>query len=162
MKGGGLVRVEAPDAKALAAALRAAERGMRRELARSNRAVARDTRGWARAAAASGTKLQRRAKGGIGSSADARAARLRVSPTKGAPMARVAFWGAKKRTGWYAGLYTVGSKRQHPEWVGDTWKVAKAGEGPYVINATLDARQDDIAELFLAGQWAALARAVPR
>lgn len=54
-------------------------------------------------------------------------------------MANVAFWGAKKRTGWYAARRYAHSTRQHPSWVGNTWEAAVAGQGPYAINAALAA-----------------------
>lgn len=52
--------------------------------------------------------------------------------------ASVAFWGAEKRTGWYAkGRYADSPTPQHPAWVGNSWDVAVAGEGPYAINSAL-------------------------
>lgn len=65
-------------------------------------------------------------------------ASIGVSAGKGNPGANVAFWGAKKRTGWYArSRYSGTPTPQHPEWVGNTWDVAEFGQGPYAINAAL-------------------------
>lgn len=74
--------------------------------------------------------------------ATARAGSIRVKPSKGRNSrtagAKVAFWGSKKRTGWYAEerfneIKTV----QHPPWVGNTWKAGVKGQGPYAINDAL-------------------------
>ena len=46
----------------------------------------------------------------------------------------VAFWGAKRHTGWYAAPRFSESPRQHPEWVGNSWEAGVAGQGPYAIN----------------------------
>lgn len=55
----------------------------------------------------------------------------------GAPsggIAAVAFFGAKKHTGWYANPRYAGSPPQHPKWVGNSWEAGVAGQGPYAIN----------------------------
>lgn len=76
-----------------------------------------------------------------------RDARVGVSQTKTNPMANVAFWGAKRRTGWYARQRRDGN-RQHPPWVGNTWEPAVAGQGPYAINDALAAQLPDILDQY--------------
>lgn len=79
-------------------------------------------------------------------------ARVGVRASKSArnatAMANVAFWGAKKRTGWYAGLNSPSGKQQHPEWVGNTWDVMDPTQGPYAINRALAAHEADIFAAF--------------
>jgi len=99
--------------------------------------------------------------GGIGASATSTAATLTVRNTARSPAATVAFFGAKRRTGWYADGRFDDRSRQHPEWIGDNWKVATRGQGPHVINDMLVARLDEIKRLFMAGQMAVLTGATP-
>lgn len=73
----------------------------------------------------------------------------------------VAFWGAIKRTGWYAAPKYAKSPRQHPEWVGANWDVAVSGEGPYAINPTLAAHMDEYLDDFGEGIDELAARAFP-
>lgn len=93
----------------------------------------------ARARARGGTRLQARAASAIGGKATATSAAIGVFPSAHSDaMANVAFWGAKKHTGWYARFrYSDSETPQHPEWVGNTWDVATATGGPYAINAAL-------------------------
>lgn len=56
-----------------------------------------------------------------------------------APAANAAFWGAKRHTGWYAKPQFHASPAQHQPWVGNSWEVAVAGQGPYAINPALAA-----------------------
>lgn len=136
---------------------------MKAEVRKSNRVVGRTARDWIRAKARAGSKLERKAAVAIGDGSSATAARVVVRPTKRSPMANAVFWGAKKRTGWYARYrFKDASGRQFPGWVGASWTPATPGEGPYVVNETLAARWDDIQDLYLDGQWAAIARAFPR
>lgn len=54
------------------------------------------------------------------------------------PSAPVAFWGAKKRTGWYAAKrYRDSTGQQFRSWVGDSWDAATFNGGPYAINRAL-------------------------
>jgi hypothetical protein len=109
-----------------------------KELRRVNKALSVTAAGRAQRAARSMGGVQARAADAIRPRANQREVRLTVVPTKGAPMANVAFWGAKKRTGWYSRFrYKDVPTPQHPEWVGNTWDVAVAGQGPYAINASL-------------------------
>lgn len=68
---------------------------------------------------------------GIGNQRDAR---VGITGGAGLPMANPAFWGAKRHTGWNArrnGLPNL------PDWVGNSWEPAVAGQGPYAINNAL-------------------------
>lgn len=58
--------------------------------------------------------------------------------------ANAAFWGAKKRTGWYAAQKYAGGPTQHPEWVGNNWDVGVLGQGPYAINPAIFHELDNI------------------
>lgn len=113
-----------------------------------HRDLANRERDSSRRNARSGTRLTERAAMGIGSSSSHNQARITVRPTAAAPMARVAFWGALARTGWYARARYDGSTRQHPVWVGQHWRVAVRGEGPYVINYTLAEDMPEIEHLY--------------
>jgi hypothetical protein len=76
--------------------------------------------------------VQGKAAGTIKGQATQKNARISTSG-----IGHVAFWGAKKHTGWYAGgQYRVSTGRQHPQWVGNSWEVAGPG-GPYAINPAL-------------------------
>ena len=72
-------------------------------------------------------------------------ARISVNGRGGA---NVAFWGAKRHTGWYARSQFHDSTPQHPPWVGSSWEVAVPGEGPYAINPALAAYRPDIWEAY--------------
>jgi len=81
--------------------------------------------------------IQAKAASAIRGRANQSEARIAVSPSRSAPMANVAFWGAKRHTGWYAAPQYASGPAQHPPWVGNTWDVAVAGTGPYAINDAL-------------------------
>lgn len=77
--------------------------------------------------------------------ANVKAARIRVKATKQYRFAPAAFWGTKRRTGWYAARRFEGnSAQQHPPWVGASWDVGVKGQGPYAIN---DAIAENIEEM---------------
>lgn len=136
-------RVTIRGEEALAKALAAAPREMKRELRKSHRGVAKKAQGWTRAAAAAGKPQQRRAANAIKASATSTAARLDVKPGARTQGALGTFYGAKRY-------------KQFPSWVGSNWKPATRGEGPYVINPTLAKHEMDIITEFEAGQWRAL------
>lgn len=97
--------------------------------------------------------VQAKAAGALRGNGTATQARLQVKPSKSkrnaTAMANVAFWGAKKRTGWYAkGKFADSPKPQHKEWVGNDWEVMDPTKGPYAINAALAAHQGDIYDAF--------------
>lgn len=59
------------------------------------------------------------------------------------------FFGALGRFGWYAqAKYAASAGRQFPEWVGSNWRAGVTGEGPYVINYTVDEERPEIYEMF--------------
>lgn len=94
--------------------------------------------------------VQAKAASRIVGRANQREARIGVSATGGVPFANVAFWGAKKRTGWYArGRYSGSPARQHPEWVGNSWDVGVPGGGPYAINDTIAEDRPDVYDEYL-------------
>lgn len=117
-----------------------------RELSRANRKVAKIGERVSQNEARSMGGIQRRAANAIKGSASARESRIQIKPSSGkrnpTAMANVAFWGAKKRTGWYR--TKPQGKPQHPEWVGSNWEVADLNSGPYAINAALARHLDDI------------------
>lgn len=56
----------------------------------------------------------------------------------GGGIGNVAFWGAKRHTGWYAKpQYNASAGRQHPPWVGTSWETGAASGGPYAINRAI-------------------------
>lgn len=63
--------------------------------------------------------------------------------------ANAAFWGARKRTGWYAAPKYAGGPPQHPEWVGNSWDVGQLGQGPYAINPAIYHELDNIDRAYL-------------
>lgn len=71
-----------------------------------------------------------------------------IGVTAGArnPYANVAFWGALRRTGWYAAPRYAGSTRQHAPWVGSNWEVGSFTGGPYAINRAIFFDLDDLVE----------------
>lgn len=117
-----------------------------KELTRANREIAKIGERVSQSQARSMGGIQAKAAKAIVGSANAREARIQVKPSSGkrnpTAMARVAYWGAKKRTGWYR--KKPEGKRQHPEWVGNRWEVADMNSGPYAINAALARHLDDI------------------
>lgn len=158
MAGSEQIRVEG--AAALSRALREFPSVSRRELRRSNLEVSRRAREWGRGAAARGTRLEAKMAGGIGAGATQKQAYLSVRNTARAPGATVAFWGAKKRTGWYAAeRYADSAARQHPRWVGANWTAAKRGQGPYVINDMLADRLVHLQRIYWDGQVRAVQQA---
>lgn len=131
-----------------------------KELTRANRDVAKIAERVSQNEARRMGGVQRRAASAIKGSANARSARIQIKPSKGkrnpTAMANVAFWGAKKRTGWYREKRQ--GDRQHPEWVGAGWKVAERYEGPYAINPALARHLNDI----VAAHAAAIDRVAKR
>lgn len=82
--------------------------------------------------------IQAKAANAIKGIGNMRDARVGVSASSSAPMANPAFWGARRRSGWYAHpRYRVSGKPNLPDWVGNSWEPAVAGQGPYAINDAL-------------------------
>lgn len=110
--------------------------------------------------------IQAKAAGAIKGRATQREARLQInkSNSKRNPtaFANIAFWGAKKRTGWYAfEKYGESTTRQHPPWVGNTWELMNPTEGPYALNAALARYSDDLMAALTATLERLLAQAFP-
>ncbi len=99
-------------------------------------------RGAALARGRASTPLQAKAQGTIKGRGTQSAATISVSGMGG--LGNVAFWGAKKKTGWYAKPQFADGPAQHPPWVGNSWEVAVHGQGPYAINAAL---ADDLPDI---------------
>lgn len=117
------------------------------ELSLAHQKLGSKAAGWARARARAMGGVQARAASAIGERHSAKSAAIAVLPARGLDaMANVAFWGAKKHTGWYAAHRYWNSSPQHPPWVGASWEAAVAGQGPYAINDALAAHLDDIVE----------------
>lgn len=113
--------------------------------------IANKGRDWARAKALGMGGVQAKAARAIGGTATAREARVSVSSGARTPYANAAFWGAKRRTGWYAAeRYATSAGRQHPPWVGNSWDAAVRGQGPYAINAALADHVDEILDYYSA------------
>lgn len=51
--------------------------------------------------------------------------------------ANAAFFGAERKTGWYAAPRYFDSPPQFPDWVGNNWDVGVLGQGPYAINPAI-------------------------
>lgn len=62
------------------------------------------------------------------------------------PMAPVAFWGARKHTGWYAHINS--NAQQHPDWVGNSWMPGSRGQGPYAINDAVADLADELPDRY--------------
>lgn len=102
-------------------------------------------------------------------------ARLSVVPQKRTAMANVAFFGARARTGWYSHYRYASSARtslarrvtgrvrgvQHPGWVGNSWEIAKRGEGPYALNDAIRTNVKWAQSELLDGMDKLAARAFP-
>ena len=118
------------------AALKQAGPEFPKELRAVHKEIADDAARDSQSAARGLGGVQRKAANTIKGRATQREARIAVSGMRG--LGNVAYWGAKKRTGWYGKPKFRGSgARQHPVWVGNSWEVAVPGQGPYAINNTL-------------------------
>lgn len=125
--------------RAFAKELRAIDKAWVSELRRMYRDLAKITTERAQARAQAMGGIQARSAKAIKPKGDNDAARIQIRPSKAKRStqagANIAFWGAKRRTGWYAAeRYKASTGRQHPAWVGSSWEVGKKGEGPYALN----------------------------
>jgi hypothetical protein len=119
-------------------ALRALGREWPRELRKVNKTIADEAVALARSDAAERGGVWAKAAKAIRARATQNEARIAVRPGPKYPFALAAFWGMKRRTGWYGAKRFRGSGgHQHAPWVGASWRVAERGEGPYVINDAL-------------------------
>lgn len=125
-------------------ALKAMDPDWPKALTKVHRAVATEAAGIARGIATGMGGVRAKAAGTIKGSGNQRSAR--IGPSGGGGIGNVAFWGAKKHTGWYGhSSYNDSQSAQHPPWVGSSWEVGNAGEGPYAINpavATYEPRME--------------------
>ena len=166
---GSFLNFEVQGLDAAVKGLAAAQKEMDSRRRKAHLEVSKQVAGWARFEAQSGTKLQRDMAPAIRPGATRDVARLRIAVgPKGSALAaaNVAFWGAKKKLGWYGGWvrnasgesYISQAKRagfasgppNAPAWIGKTWRAGVRGQGPYVINDTVAAHLDDIGRLYLA------------
>lgn len=142
--------------------LRDAQAGLAKEKRRANKEVAEFVASAARVKAAGGTKIQRHFAGAIQGRSTQYVARIGVSAAGKWWGANTAFFGAKRRTGWYAAKKYAGSPaRQFPEWVGAGWEYASRTEGPYAINAALADVLPRVEELYIEAHERAYKRAFP-
>lgn len=88
--------------------------------------------------------MQAKAASRIQGSATAKGLQIRVSRTAAHGEALAAFWGSKRRTGWYALIDSPDGAAQFRPWVGNTWKVGVRGEGPYAVNEAIATKRDEV------------------
>jgi hypothetical protein len=104
-----------------------------KELRKVHKTIAEEAARRSRGVAARMGGVQAKAATTIKGQSTQKAARISTSG-----IGHVAFWGAKKHTGWYAGgQYRISTGQQHPDWVGNGWDVATMSGGPYAINPAL-------------------------
>ena len=116
------------------------------ELSRAHQRIASKGAKWARARARGMGGVQAKAASAIGERHSEQSASIGSFPSFHDRMGNVAFWGAKRHTGWYDRARYNGSPPQHPKWVGNTWDAATATGGPYAINAALHAHLTDLVD----------------
>lgn len=119
------------------------------ELSKLSRKVSRSVVMWSRGEATGMQAHFARNIRGTGGPAGARIGIDRV--------ANAAFWGAHKRTGWNDG----NGPANQPAWVGASWQVGVAGQGPYAINPAIADHMDEIIEMYGDGIDDITSRAFP-
>lgn len=135
--------------KEFRAALKELEGNWPKELKAAHRIIGDRGAEWAQWEAASGSRMQQVARAAIKGKGTERDARIRVSQTKALPFANFAFWGGKRRSGWFADpVRYSGYASPFKPWVGNTWEAAVVGEGPYAINPALAKHMDDILDTY--------------
>jgi len=151
----------------------AAIKGMGRAIAKAdrdaNREVAREVVGWLRRGGS--TPAQRRVADSFRPRATAKVAKVAVFAKGGNAMANAEIMGTRRRSGWNEHSYTrpspgqivrrrrmgSGAKRQHPEWVGQSWTLGQPGQGPYIVRDVIPPRVGEIGDLYAdhrAKAWA--------
>jgi hypothetical protein len=119
------------------------------EFKKAHKKVAERADQWSEWEAAGGTRIQQLMLSAIKNRATEKDARVYIQPSKKNAFANPAFWGAKKRTGWFADpLKYKAYDSQFDKWVGKSWDVAVAGQGPYAINPALAKHMPDILDVF--------------
>lgn len=132
--------------KEFRAALRALGPEWGRMLSKAHRNIAKRVAATAKAKAQAYGPQQVRMAGAIKGSGRQTGAYIRVAQSDRYPFANVAFWGETKRTGWYGRMWAAGvrGRAQSLPWVGSSWDVGDANEGPYAVNAAI---HDDMPEI---------------
>jgi hypothetical protein len=103
------------------------------------------------------------AKTSIRGSSSAESAAVGLNRRSHHQFAAGTFFGAVDRFGWYAQeKYANSEGRQFPDWVGSEWRGGVTGEGPYVINYTVDEERPRIIEMFGDAMDDLFGRAFPR
>jgi hypothetical protein len=125
--------------------LRAVDNEAPKSMRKAHRRIASYVQGKARSNAGAAGGVYAKARNQIRGNSSATEASIGVREKT---VGSVAFWGAKKRTGWYKAARYEESTRQHPEWVGNTWDVGDRLQGPYVINYTIHEELDEIVDRF--------------
>lgn len=122
------------------------------ELAKLSRKVSRSAVMWSRGEAAGMGGVWAHFARNIRGAGGATGARITIDA-----VANAAFWGAKQRTGWNKG----GATPNQPDWVGASWQVGVAGQGPYAINQAIADHMDEIIEMYGEGIDDITSRAFP-
>lgn len=118
--------------------LKGLEGGLDKELTKAHKKIASEEAGRIQTKARSEGRAYAKAAKAVKGTGRAESASIAINPGKTSAHANPMFWGAKKRTGWYAQQkYAESSGRQFPEWVGNNWDAGSKTEGPYVINKTI-------------------------
>lgn len=157
----GDLRFDAGDLDKFAADLADSRKALAREQRKANKDVAALVATSAQGRAASGSKLERHFAAAIKPRSTQEFGRIAVVATGANAGANTAFFGAKRRTGWYAAKRYADSTRQFPEWVGNTWPVGVPGAGPYVINETIATFRPRIDDLYADAYERAFRKAFP-
>jgi hypothetical protein len=138
---GGPRAVEVKGLKDFRRELKELENGMEKELRVFHKSLGDELADKARSIASGMGGVRAKTAGAIKGYATQLQASVGFAPGGRYPAASVAFWGAKRHTGWYAHINS--SVPQHPKWVGNSWEPGVHGQGPYAINdAVADAAHD--------------------
>ncbi len=126
--------------KEFRAALKTSTTAFPFELTRVHKTIANQGAARARGVAAGMGGQQAKYARSIKGRATQTRASIGVFAGKTNPGAGAAFWGTKRRYGWYNWRRYQGTGApQYKPWVGNTWQVAQFGQGPYAINPALAA-----------------------
>lgn len=126
-------------------------------LARAQRDIAKDAAKWAQVEARRMGGAQRHFAARVAGRATQSGARIEISKKE----ANAAFWGARKRTGWFGSHRYRGYPSQHLPWVEASWEVAVEGEGPYAINRALARHLPEILAMYEKAMDDVFAQAFP-
>lgn len=146
-----LLEIDAANIDELTAAAKAARSQLSKELRAEHKVVGTTVAEWARFRALAGTPAQRHFIAAIQGSATRNYARVTVRRSGPHAGAAATYFGARPLTrhGWNAGRKrATGSSPQYPPWVGNSWRAGVMSEGPYVINRTIAANRQRIADLY--------------